>query len=235
MNFKLDDGGYTLTDSGSQTQNGNLEIPSEYGGKPVTGIGEYAISTWVKKVTVPASVTTINDKAFTVASVLESIEVSTSNKNYTSYGGILYNKAKTDIIFAPIRLQGSVSIASGVTYINVSALRGRQFSSVTLPKSVTVVCENAFADNHYLTSVDLGSGVKGIRTSAFSNCDYLVSIKMGTGIEWIMKSAFEGCYKVKDITYSGTKAQWNKITKSDGWNGFANGCTVHCSNGDIKL
>ena len=49
---------------------------------------------------------------------------------------------------------------------------------------------------------------------------------MGTG-------ALCGCKGLTNITYQGTKAQWNAISKGSYWNSTTGDYTVHCTDGNI--
>ncbi len=70
---------------------------------------------------------------------LEKIEVSADNAMYATEGGILYNKAKTQIIFVPLSITGKVTIADGVTEIKARASHFKNHArmiSLTIPASV---------------------------------------------------------------------------------------------------
>ncbi|MDR0856107.1 MAG: leucine-rich repeat domain-containing protein, partial [Clostridiales bacterium] len=74
-------------------------------------------------ITIPDSVTSIGNSAFSGCSGLQSIMVGTGNPTYASQDGILYNKAKTQFIHIPQAITGSVTIPAGVTSIGDSAFR----------------------------------------------------------------------------------------------------------------
>ncbi|MGM9643885.1 MAG: hypothetical protein ACI3X1_02240, partial [Eubacteriales bacterium] len=51
-----------------------------------------------------------------------------------------------------------------------------------------------------------------------------------TSIGW---DAFAWCYSLTDITFNGTKAQWDSISKDDDWDYGIGEYTIHCTDGDI--
>ena len=75
-------------------------------------------------ITIPNSVTSIDSSAFSGCTGLTSITVHENNPNYSSQNGILYNKEKTSLIFAPQGLSGSITIPNGVTSIGDYAFSG---------------------------------------------------------------------------------------------------------------
>jgi len=127
-------------------------------------------------ITIPASVTSIGDQAFD-RSGLTSIMVAADNPNYASEGGILYNKAKTKIIFVP-GISGSVTIPAGVTSIEAYAFMGRSLlTSITIPSSVTSIGYMAFNGCSSLTSVTIPASVTSIEYMAFYRCPLTPAVR----------------------------------------------------------
>lgn len=46
-------------------------------------------------------------------------------------------------------------------------------------------------------------------------------------------SAFSCCTGLESITFNGTRAQWNAISKLAGWKYNTGSFTIHCTDGDI--
>jgi hypothetical protein len=57
---------------------------------------------------------------------------------------------------------------------------------------------------------------------------------MGVGIKYIDKYAFN-CPNLKNITYKGTKEDWNNVFKEDYWIYISYKQTIKCANGEIKI
>ena len=68
----------------------------------------------------------------------------------------------------------------------------------------------------------------------FSDCKILQSITIPESVTSIGNSAFHYCYALKNITFTGTKAEWNSINKGSQWDADSNYFVVHCTDGDIK-
>jgi hypothetical protein len=134
----------------------SIEIPES-----VTYIGSDAFSncTSLTSVAIPGSVTSIGPRAFRRCTSLTSITINEYNLNYSSEGGILYNKAKTEIMDYPT--------ASG---------------DVTIPENITSIGPSAFYDCANITSIEIHAGVTSIGTNAFCSCTGIISITIPAGI-----------------------------------------------------
>ena len=163
---------YMVTGIGECTDT-ELVIPSEYNGLPVMGIGRSAFynCSGLTSVTIPDSVTSIDEIAFSGCSGLASIEVDANNTTYASVDGILYNKAKTEFVHIPNAIAGEIEIPNGVTSIGEYAFAYCSgLTSITIPDSVTSIGEYAFAYCSGLTSVTIPDSVTSIGNRAFCDC-----------------------------------------------------------------
>ncbi|MDE7292047.1 MAG: leucine-rich repeat domain-containing protein, partial [Treponemataceae bacterium] len=62
-----------------------------------------------------------------------------------------------------------------------------------------------------LTSVVIPNGVMIIGTDAFRDCTSLKSVVIPDSVTAIDKRAFFGCTSLDNVTYEGTKEEWEKI------------------------
>ena len=130
--------------------------------------------------TIPASVTSIGGSAFSGTGIC-SIYVSDNNSTFASQDGIMYNKAKTEIIAVPSSISGNVTIPAGVTSISDNAFFGcTGLYSITIPASVTFIGDNAFSGCSGLTSISIPENVTFIGANAFLGCSSLTSITINT-------------------------------------------------------
>jgi len=166
---------------------GNVIIPEQINGKPVTSIGEWAFDgcTSLKSVTIPAGVTSIVGNVFWGCTSLTSITVDISNPNYSSIDGILYNKAKTEFIIIPKGIT-NVTIPNGVTSIGVGAFNDcASLKSISIPDSVTSIGSHAFDGCTSLKSITIPDSVTSIASfgeGAFHGCTSVTSITTGNGV-----------------------------------------------------
>lgn len=154
---------------------GTIVIPSEitYNGVSysVTSIGDYAFSgcSSLTSIEIPNSVTSIGRSAFYNCNSIMSITVDNNNQNYSSQDGILYNKAKTEIVYVPLTITGNLTIPSSVTSIGDYAFRGcSKLTSIEIPSGVTSIGSSAFENCGKLTSIEIPSSVMSIGANAFA-------------------------------------------------------------------
>lgn len=156
----------------------------------VTSIGESAFSgcSSLASVTIPGSVTSIGKSAFSGCTGLKTITVDSSNAKYSSDGGILYNKDKTELVAYP-SASGSCAIPTGVTVIGESAFWGCSgLTSVTIPGSVTSIGDFAFYGCSGLKTVKYG-GTQAEWKKIKREDDYLYgkTITGSDGSTWVAK------------------------------------------------
>ena len=211
----------------------SLTIPNS-----VTSIGDWAFfgCSSLGSVTIPNSVTSIGVEAFVICRSLTSIDVASNNTNYSSIGGVLFNKDQTSLIQYPDGKQGAYTIPNSVTSIgetafafctsltsidvasnntNYSSIGGVLFNkdqtslirypggkqgAYTIPNSVTSIGEAAFAFCTSLTSVTIPNSVTSIGTEAFRSCTSLTSVTIGNNVTSIGVWAFYGCTSLISVT-----------------------------------
>ena len=174
----------------------------------VITIGDIAFSGCdsLTSVTVPESVTTIGYAAFSGCDSLTDIWVNVNNLTYSNdEKGVLFNKDKTTLIRAPQRISGAYTIPESVTTIGWGAFRDcKGLTSVTIGNSVTTIDERAFEGCLDLTSVNIPDSVTTIGDYAFYDCgNYfgnLFSVTFGNSVTTIGECAFLSCVHLTEIT-----------------------------------
>ena len=73
-------------------------------------------------------------------------------------------------------------------------------NKVSIPNSVSIIGNDAFARCSSLTSVTIGKSVTSIGESAFYNCSSLPSITIPNSVTSIGESAFDGCSGLTSVT-----------------------------------
>ena len=165
--------------------------------------------------------TTIREGALSYSYGISAIEVAEDHAAYSSQGGILYNKQKTQIIRVPRKHQGEVTIADGVTSIAEYTFSGCiEVTSITIPASVTKISRDSFRECSALTTVTMLGGVTVINNCTLYNCANLTMVVIPKSVTEIGKSAFYNCTNLTALTYEGSKSEWNKVTNSSSFSSF---------------
>jgi len=161
---------------------GAVEIPASYNGIEVTEISWDAFRDLknLTSITIPASVNYIGPGTFFDCTSLTSITVDNDNNDYSSEGGILYNKDKS-IIHAYPSASGEYSI----------------------PNNVTVIGDSAFETCTGLTGVIIHENVTSIGSWAFGGCTGIDDITIPATVEWVGYLAFDRWTSSQTITIEG--------------------------------
>jgi hypothetical protein len=170
----------------------------------VASIGNqvFPYCTGLTTISIPAGVTFIGDGTFSGCTNLTNIEISQSNPNYASEGGMLFSKDKTVLIAYP-SASGNAVIPSTVTIIGESAFENSaRLTGITIPSSVTFISDHAFFRCRSLTSVTVPASVTTIGRAAFSQCENLTSVTIPASVMSIRDEAFSGCESLASIIIS---------------------------------
>jgi BspA type Leucine rich repeat region (6 copies) len=220
-----DQGASVIITAYTGKKNGTVEIPSVIAGKPVTEIGERAFANHYKETgfIIPATVTLIGDLAFNNCSKVLAYTVAEENPNYSSSGGVIFDKLRTRLIQYPCGLSGAYDVPAGVSAIADRAFERSILSEVTMSASVTDIgtaafsrCfqliravlssgatrlgDEAFFSNFRLEKVNIPSGVPRIGDRTFYHCWNLSEVTVGTGLESIGYQAFIDCTNLIELS-----------------------------------
>ena len=210
--------GYTVVGIG-YCEDTDLVIPATYRGLPVTAIGSNAFESVrsFKSVSIPASVTTIGEKAFAHCGVT-SVTFAT-NSQLTTVDRYAF--------FSSSSLQ-SIALPDGVTTIGEAAFNGcNNITSISIPDSITTI-ENRALDfnssaftvynnakylgnstNPYLvlvraidtsiTTCNIHTDAKLIYAFAFTDCTLLTSVTIPDRVTIIGNSVFYKCDALESL------------------------------------
>ncbi|MBR3589200.1 MAG: leucine-rich repeat domain-containing protein [Clostridia bacterium] len=146
FNITIADDKVTVT-GGHASLSGTVKIPETIGGYKVTAIGDnaFAGNDKIEKLILPAGIEKIGEMAFAGSKAV--VEFEAANANYAVIDGILYNKARTEIIYCPAsKAVKEFVIPSSVTAIAAGAFKGvTVIEKLTVPATVTSIGKDAFS------------------------------------------------------------------------------------------
>lgn len=186
---------------------GDLVIPASvtYNGKvyTVVGLDVDALINSKKLLTLslPATVTSIGNGAFTLCNALKSITVDAANPALTSYDGLLYYRGNPlTIAVVPRGKTGALELPDGLVEIPSGKFQKSNIESVIIPSSVTTIKDGAFSECKLLVDITIGNRVQTIERSAFMNDTALQVVQLPASVRTIGASAFLGCFNLTYLT-----------------------------------
>lgn len=153
----------------------DVTIPSRYKGKPVTMIDHAAFfNSVVTSVTIPDSVTSIDDNAFGFCSQLTNISI----PNSVTYIGFS--------AFAHCTSLKSITLPSSLSSISEALFSGcSQLTTIHIPDSVPSIQSHAFYHCRNLETIRIPVSVTLIETDAFAGCPSLMTVTYsGSKTRW---------------------------------------------------
>lgn len=134
----------------------------------------------ITSVSIPKSVTKIDEGAFGNNTACKKITVAKGNKKYKSVNGVLYTKDKKTLVAYP---------------------SGRTKKSFTIPKGVTKIAASAFMGNTKLEKITFSTSMKTVGNSAFSGAKKLKTVNAKSKVKTLVAGSFYQCKKLSQITF----------------------------------
>lgn len=140
------------------------------------------------KITIPKTVTRIEDEAFRSCDTLEKVKIPDT---VTEIGRS---------VFVDCTNLKEIVIPDSVSYLDSSAFEGcTSLKKVVLPKSLTNINVRMFMECESLTDIILPESITSIGSNAFSYCYSLKNIKLPKGITSLGVVAFSYCTGLEEI------------------------------------
>ncbi len=193
---EMSDGTVTFMRCGVVAE-GDVEIPAEINGKPVTRVEEFAFQncTAVKSVIIPSTVTFIGWGAFNGCTAMESIFIPASVREI-EYGAF-YNCSSLKAAYVE-DLTAWCQIDLDGEYSNPAHITGKltftngDVSDLKIPSNVARIGRYTFYNCKDVQSVTFSEGITEVGECAFYGCSLSGKITMPTSVESIGERAFYG-------------------------------------------
>ena len=219
---------YTVTQSKAtvvkvaDVVSGSVSIPARLGGYFVVSIGSSAFEgcDGITALTIPDSVESIGEGAFSQCTAVEKFVVGSANNAFcTDSDGVLYNKSKTEIIAFPSAAQkNTYTVAADVTGLGKYAFYN----------CCNLMSFSVNSDNKHFTADEYGVLYNSDKTVliCYPAGNERTEYTLPSSIVSIAENAFNGCNNLKAVHFQGTQKQWESIEVKSG-NGYVQGEALH--------
>ena len=177
----------TKVEAGSET---SIEIPETIDGGTVKIIGANAFDgcSSLTSITLPQSLTSIEDLAFDQCTALQNINIP---QNVTNIGVSAFLQCES---------LTSITIPSGVTSIKTATFAlCTSLKSIELPDHLVSIGGSAFSYCTSLESVVIPAEVTSVGSHAFAVCTSLESVAIPMSVISVENGAFDGCTSLKAV------------------------------------
>ena len=158
-------------------------------------------------ITIPNTVTSIGNNAFSGCSNLSSIEVPNSINNIGNYAFSGCSNL-TAVHISDLAAWGRISFgnvyANPLNYAHNLYLNGALITELVIPDNLTSIGSYTFSGCSSLTSVTIPNSVTSIGEGAFWGCSGLTSIEIPNSVTSIGSRVFQGCISLTSIVWNAT-------------------------------
>jgi len=213
----LQDGTYSVAAASYPYSYENLRLPDSHNGAYISTIASNGFhdAASLKQLVLPSHLTTISDSAFASCSLLDGL---TLPSTLTSIGTSAFSwcSALTSLscptslksigetaFFQDLKLS-AVTLNAGLTSLGVKCFVNCDILSLSIPKGITEIPENAFLNNAYLTSLTLPSTLTSIGNGAFAGLTSLTNVNIPEGVTALGSYVFSGDVSLKAISLPST-------------------------------
>ncbi|MDR0897211.1 MAG: leucine-rich repeat protein [Oscillospiraceae bacterium] len=150
----------------------------------------------------PADMTRVDSRSVADCRSLTRIEVEEGNPHYFDLDGVLFDRAFPNRIHTFPRSWGTAyDVPEQVTVLEKGTFEyNTLLQTITLPRGLTEIPDNAFYRCSALERVNLPIGLTSIGASAFEDCIGLTTITLPPGLTSLGFAAFQGCTGLTEIT-----------------------------------
>ena len=148
---------------------------------------------------IPSGVTYIGRRAFSRCDSIRSFRVATGNRAYRALNGVLYDYDTRTLLQYPLTREGTYTLPDTVVVVAEEAFAGAaRLTSITLPSVLTTIEPTAFAESG-LTFVLLPHPIDTLHAHVFAGCDSLRTVTLGTSMRYLDAGALADCAALEHI------------------------------------
>ncbi len=181
-------------------------------------------TTWadIKNIIINENCRIIGSAAFDDCTSLTSIKIPSSIKSIGAYA------------FRGCTSLTSIEIPNSVTSIGENAFYGCiSLSEIKIPNGVMCINDYVFQSCRSLKNIKIPNSITSIGNYSFYYCTALTTIEIPNSVTSIGSQAFYNCSELKEITFCGTKSEWDEISKVSNWK--SNDLTLYCTDGSYTI
>lgn len=125
--------------------------------------------------------------------MLKDVLICDENPAYKTVDGIIYSKDGSKLLFCPAGITGDVRVLDGTKIICKNSFTSSRISEITIPDSVEVIDDAAFASSISLEHVYFSEGSKlmVVGSNAFYGCKALKQIILPDSVEHLKSKLFK--------------------------------------------
>lgn len=229
FHYQIIDGTAKITKAFISTDHMEIKFPSEVDGIPVTTIGSNVNDwqrtspyTWIN-VEIPEGITTIEDSAFTYASIyylkLPSSITSIGDRAFKgnaignvkiasmdAWSKINFGEDGANPLFAGATLRCNNQIVKEYTFSEeIKNIPSRVFQgcasieTITIPNHIESIGDSAFEGCENLMQVNIEDGVTSVGNTCFKGCTSLTSIQFPESVVSMGDAMFEECNSLSTV------------------------------------
>ena len=133
---------------------------------------------------------------------LKNVIICDESSGYKTVDGIIYSKDGSKLLFCPAGITGHVRVLDGTKIIFRNSFTSSQISEITIPDSVEMIDDVAFASSTSLEHVYFSAGSKltEIGNCAFFGCKSLKQITFPDSVEYMQDEIFKNS-GIETFTY----------------------------------
>lgn len=193
----------SVTDIGIKAFDSCQKLSKVVIGNGVVRIGANTFNdcTALTKISFGTGISSIDKDAFHGCSSLDSIVIDSDNKTLKTDNGAILNKDGSELIECPMGVT-AYTIPDTVKVIGDYAFAECvRLSDITIAKGVEIIGGFAFLDCSSLKTVNIPDSVLSVKVGAFQGCSSLAEVTIGEKVASIDSMAFAGCTSIEKIYF----------------------------------